>query len=286
MKIIALIIGTIIPLIVWLINGVIIYKKKKKIRIHKKSKIKISSLMIDIIDKGNYLTASCPKCGVILPSRIKIWVLFVSLMVCVLFSFIFTFFIISTAEAEYILVKVFIILLGASNFIVYYIFVFRNLSKYIKDNSNNLKFVKRWKCPICDGKAGISQHEFPLNLKYPKIAKKIWTELVPPTEQAVSLQGELLKCIEYLRYEAQQNKNANYGNGHDLLVKFIQKKLVQTGVFSKKGIGKINYRIKKLLRYSYPCIKDDVYVYLIDCICEFYIKFPNVIKYDRNHDNI
>jgi hypothetical protein len=89
------------------------------------------------------------------------------------------------------------------------------------------------------------QPEFPTNLQYPDIAKKIWKDLVPPTGQADTVQGELLRAIEKLRDEAQRNANVNFNSSHKLLAQFTMNTLVNAGMFDKKEIAQIKTETKK-----------------------------------------
>jgi hypothetical protein len=128
----------------------------------------------------------------------------------------------------------------------------------------------------------ILQPDFPSNLKYPHIAKKIWHELVPPTGQADSVQGELLRAVEKLSDEAQRNGNINYSESHKLLAKFIMDTLIDSGLFDEKENSRIKSESKKLMKENSPYTDDDVYDYLTDQICIFYMKNTALIKHDHN----
>lgn len=128
----------------------------------------------------------------------------------------------------------------------------------------------------------VEQPTFPTNLKYPDIAKKIWKELVPPSGYADSVQGELLRSVEKLRDEAQRNGNGNYYKYHKTLAKFILKVLVNSGLFDKEENGKIKKKTKKLMKAKYPYTEDDVYDYLTDKICIFYLNNEKLINFESN----
>jgi len=124
--------------------------------------------------------------------------------------------------------------------------------------------------------------EFPTNLQYPDIAKKIWNELVPPIGQADTVQGELLRAIEKLRDEAQRNGNVNFGDGHKLLAKFVMETLVNSGIFEQAEMAKIKTETKKLMKSTRPYMDDDVYDYLTDQICRYYLANDKLIKHEQN----
>ncbi len=126
------------------------------------------------------------------------------------------------------------------------------------------------------------QPSFPTNLKYPEIAKKIWKELVPPRGQADTVQGELLRAIEKLSYEAQGNGNINYSKDHKLMAQFIADTLVNSKLFDVKEISKIKSESKKLMKANSPYTDDDIYDYLTDQVCIFYLKNPEPIKHEHN----
>ncbi|HIQ15527.1 MAG TPA: ankyrin repeat domain-containing protein [Leucothrix sp.] len=127
----------------------------------------------------------------------------------------------------------------------------------------------------------VVQPAFPTNLKYPDIAKKIWKELVPPSGYADSVQGELLRSVEKLRDEAQRNGNGNYYKYHKTLAKFILEVLVNSGLFDKEENAKIQKNVKKLMKAKYPYTEDDVYDFLTDKICVFYLNNETLIKFEN-----
>lgn len=130
----------------------------------------------------------------------------------------------------------------------------------------------------------VVQPTFPTSLKYPDIAKKIWKELVPPSGYADSVQGELLRSLEKLRDEAQRNGNSNYYKYHKTLAKFILDVLVNSGLFDKEENTKIQKKVKKLMKAKYPYTEDDVYDFLTDKICIFYLNNEALIKFENNEE--
>ena len=51
--------------------------------------------------------------------------------------------------------------------------------------------------------------------------KKIWQQFVPKSEQAETVQGELLRAVEKLRDEAIRNGNGNWDNGFEILLNYL-----------------------------------------------------------------
>jgi len=58
-------------------------------------------------------------------------------------------------------------------------------------------------------------------MKYFEEAKFIWKNYVPKSGQADTVQGELLRVIEKLRYEAQDNGNINWDDGFEMFCHYI-----------------------------------------------------------------
>jgi hypothetical protein len=58
------------------------------------------------------------------------------------------------------------------------------------------------------------------------IAAWIWRHLVPRSGQALTVQGELLRAVEKLRWEAQGNGNINWNEHFEKLIDFLHAHLV------------------------------------------------------------
>ena len=62
--------------------------------------------------------------------------------------------------------------------------------------------------------------------------KYIWKNYVPQAGQADNLQGELLREIEKIRCEAQDNGNINWDDDYSYFCDFISRKLTEQPVIS------------------------------------------------------
>lgn len=120
--------------------------------------------------------------------------------------------------------------------------------------------------------SGVLPEAFPTNLQHPEIAAKIWKELVPPSGQSNTVQGELIRAIEKLRDEARRNGNSNYSKGHKQMAQFVVKTLINSKLFDAEIGAKIKLEGSKLMKSSWPCIDEDVYDFLTDQSCIFYLK--------------
>lgn len=114
------------------------------------------------------------------------------------------------------------------------------------------------------------QPAFPTNLSYPDLARKIWIELVPPSGPAGTVHGELLRSVENLRDEAQQNKNSNYSRQHRRMALFVRDTLLRSGAFDRPASDRIRSGTRQLMKASKPYTDDDVYDHLVDQVCVFY----------------
>src|SRR5690348_5721274 len=100
-------------------------------------------------------------------------------------------------------------------------------------------------------------------------AHTIWNEQVPSQGQAETVQGELLRCVEKLRWEAQTNGNVNWDDQFELLAAFIEKTLEASGVFDAEAMSEILADIARLRDYEMPEASDDPYDRLSDRVVEY-----------------
>lgn len=69
-------------------------------------------------------------------------------------------------------------------------------------------------------------------MQYYEECRYIWKNYVPERGQAKTLQGELLREIEKLRYEAQNNGNRNWDDDFAYFCDFINESLSQQSFFT------------------------------------------------------
>ena len=58
-------------------------------------------------------------------------------------------------------------------------------------------------------------------VKYFEEAKHIWQSQVPKSGQADTVDGELIRAVEKLRHEAQNNGNMNWDEGFEMFCSFL-----------------------------------------------------------------
>lgn len=76
--------------------------------------------------------------------------------------------------------------------------------------------------------------------EYLEECKYIWQQYVPKKGQASNLRGELLREIEKIRCEAQDNGNINWDNDFTYFCDFISKKLSEQSIFLVEEKEEIN----------------------------------------------
>ncbi|GGD72671.1 hypothetical protein GCM10011514_40980 [Emticicia aquatilis] len=118
--------------------------------------------------------------------------------------------------------------------------------------------------------------------KYFDEAGEIWKNLVPRRGQADSVQGELLRIIEKLRYEAQNNGNANWDRQYRMLTDYLLKTLIKSNAFDEFALNEITSDIKTLQNHMYPQTEDDIFDRISDRIVEFCKANPTLIPHIKN----
>jgi hypothetical protein len=148
--------------------------------------------------------------------------------------------------------------------------------KWLEGAAPDVKeIVAQWEAskPIVKVSTSV-QPLFPVNLHYPEVVYKIWSELVPPEGSAPTVQGELLRSVEKLREEAQQHANAHYRKTHKRMAVFLRDTLVGSGIFDKTEKERIRSEAGRLMKAGKPVVDNQLYDHLVDQVCVFYTKHP------------
>ncbi len=139
--------------------------------------------------------------------------------------------------------------------------------------------------------------------KYFDECKFIWKNYVPKNGQATALQGELLRQLEKLRCEAQDNGNINWDDDFAFFCDFIKETLCTQTIYNSEEKEKY----KLILSYLKECgdyaikyyngqildnnlevdkiayVKDNLYDIIADAIGYLYICYPNPISFNKNN---
>src|SRR5437868_15254469 len=93
--------------------------------------------------------------------------------------------------------------------------------------------------------------EIPLSADTRAVAKWIWQNLVPKSGQCSTVQGELLRAVEKLSWEAQNNGNVNWDSGFTILVDFLERTLCNEPQISDELKQSIRDDLRTLRDYEY-----------------------------------
>ena len=126
-------------------------------------------------------------------------------------------------------------------------------------------------------------------MKYADDAKYLWKTYVPKRGQADTVQGELMRAVEKLRWEAQNNGNGNWddedGSVNKNFIRFcdyLEQTLAVTPPFDETAIQEIRTDVTRLRDFMDPYCEDDIYDRLDDKIVEFHRHLGRPVA--REHD--
>ncbi len=128
----------------------------------------------------------------------------------------------------------------------------------------------------------------PYEQQYMEECKYIWKNYVPKNGQAKVLQGELLREIEKIRCEAQDNGNINWDTDYDYFCDFLKDTLSKQSFIS--DINKSN--IALIMDYLKSCgnggklpyVDDNLYDIVADAIGLLHKNVGKPIPYERNNN--
>ena len=133
------------------------------------------------------------------------------------------------------------------------------------------------------------------------VCKNIWKTKVPKSGQSDTLQGELLRQVEKLRYEAQDNGNLNWDDNFSFFCDNLKNCFQASGQFSPQHLQKLSKALDYLkdcgeyakqynagnipdeeadpVRFAYT--DDDLYDYLCDAVAVIALSHPEDIPYEK-----
>ncbi|MBG0964320.1 hypothetical protein [Bacillus sp. SRB1LM] len=119
-------------------------------------------------------------------------------------------------------------------------------------------------------------------MKYFEEAKNIWKNQVPKNGQSDTIEGELIRAVEKLRYEAQNNGNGNWDEGLERFCEYIWDILNDSKTFESNSLEEIKFDIKTLLDYENPYLEDDLYDRITDRVVEWSIAHKGPIRREKD----
>jgi hypothetical protein len=100
-------------------------------------------------------------------------------------------------------------------------------------------------------------------------ARQIWRECVPKSGQADTVHGELLRAVEKLRDEASRNGNANWDVGFEMLLDFLEGRLLDETVYSDAALAETRTALDRLRDFEHPCLDGALFDRLGDRVVEY-----------------
>lgn len=107
-------------------------------------------------------------------------------------------------------------------------------------------------------------------MRYEDEARAIWREFVPPSGQAQTVQGELMRAVEKLRDEAIRNGNGNWDKGFKRLLRYLEHHLLDKAVFPESSRRETQGALRRIGFAMAPVMDDEIYDRLGDCVVEYY----------------
>jgi hypothetical protein len=101
------------------------------------------------------------------------------------------------------------------------------------------------------------------------VAGWIWKNLVPKSGQANTVQGELLRAVEKLSWEAQNNGNGNWDVGFEKLTTFLRATLGAEHRLSAQMQKSVRRDLDTLSNFEEPYIEDDLYDRLTEAVVAY-----------------
>lgn len=109
------------------------------------------------------------------------------------------------------------------------------------------------------------------------VAAWIWRNLVPKSGQAETVQGELLRAIEKLSWEAQNNGNINWDSRFKMFIEFLGTTLSAEPRLPTALINVVKSDLAILANFEEPYTDDDVYDRLTEAVVAYCRLNPTLI---------
>lgn len=124
--------------------------------------------------------------------------------------------------------------------------------------------------------------EIPIHEESHAVACWVWKNLVPKSGQSDWVQGELLRCIEKLCWEAQNNGNGNWDGGFEMIADYLEQTLCTESAFSDETRRSIREDVAVLRNFMYPYTEQDLYDRLTSHVVGFCRLNPSPIPKPRD----
>lgn len=122
-----------------------------------------------------------------------------------------------------------------------------------------------------------------LSSLYFETARQLWTNFVPKSGQAATVQGELIRASERLDHEIRDNGKINWNRQFVLLGTFLKETLLQSRIFPAEVRRELEQDIQRLIGDSKHIELDDaVYARITRRIVEWYWRHKEPIPHRYN----
>ncbi|WP_065187968.1 hypothetical protein [Shewanella woodyi] len=123
----------------------------------------------------------------------------------------------------------------------------------------------------------------------------IWENLVPKSGRAASVQGEVMRCIELLAWEAQNNSNLNWDKSFDDILAYLKETYLgdtspMSAFFDENTKSQIESDLHRLGHFilpteldsrvyneELPYIEEDLYARLTENLVSFCRQYPSLL---------
>lgn len=109
------------------------------------------------------------------------------------------------------------------------------------------------------------------------VAGWIWRNLVPKSGQAGTVQAELLRAVEKLSWEAQNNGNVNWDDRFEMFIEFLSTTLSAEPRLPRDLISAVKSDLAILSNFDEPYTEDDVYDRLTEAVVAYCRLNPTLI---------
>ena len=124
--------------------------------------------------------------------------------------------------------------------------------------------------------------EIPLSGDTREVARWIWRNAVPKSGQSSTIQGELLRAVEKLSWEAQNNGNINWDSGFVILLDFLESTLCDEPGVADDVKESLREDLGVLRNYEYPCTEEGLYDRLTEAVVAYCRLHPRLIPKPAN----
>ena len=114
---------------------------------------------------------------------------------------------------------------------------------------------------------------------------RLWRELVPPSGQAKTLQGEIIRCTGKLTDEAYRNGNCNWDQDCVFMWRFVGRVLDDPKTFAPEERAKIRKTVEQIIRNQRtPDLsgRGSTYYYMMEMATRWCVANPTPRSHQRN----